>query len=190
MTGAGIEPEKQEDGGKAKGNQGHGNLHAGFDTGRGDRHHTRREAGKCQPREIAGYVGVLRGLFIAQDDEGYRGKDERRHSENAKGQRQVRKVSTRPPKSGPPKAEMPQTTDRMAISCGQMRVGKYLCVATKESDIKAPPPKPLMTRPMSRMGMLGASAVIVQPIAKMMAATIILLELSNRLTIGRRRRRQ
>ena len=90
-------------------------------------------------------------------------------------QRQVRKVSTRPPKSGPPKAEIPQTTDRMAISCGQMRVGKYLWVATKDSEIRAPPPKPLITRPKSRMGMLGASAVIVQPIAKMMAATIMLL---------------
>ena len=70
---------------------------------------------------------------------------------------------------------MPQTTDRMAMSCGQMRVGKYLCVATKESEMRAPPPKPLRTRPTSRMGMLGASAVIVQPMAKMMAATIMLL---------------
>ena len=54
----------------------------------------------------------------------------------AKAQRQERSVSTKPPKSGPPKAEMPQTTDKTAMSCGQMRVGKYLWVATKDSEIR------------------------------------------------------
>ena len=36
-----------------------------------------------------------------------------------KAQRQVRKASTSARRSGPPKAEMPQTTESTAMSCGQ-----------------------------------------------------------------------